>query len=309
MALASLKSAVKGVLARLRQRRRRRDLEKTVRHVTREEIAAGLRGLGIERGDVVFLHSSLKSLGFVVGGPRAVLDALIDVVGPEGTLIVPTYYLPGGTIFNTCTMPDYVFDPRTHGSNLGALPDTFVKMPGVERSIHPTHSVSAIGKHARYVTEAHHRAPSVFGAGSPWDRFVELDGKLLGLGITMGPVTFYHLLEDRMRERFPLPVRMSESYALRCLDWDGKPLTVPVVPLAPAYMERRIDHKSRDDLRDYFWREFSRAQLLTVGNVADARAWYIGGQAFYRHLEALMHEGITIYATADELARRPIASA
>ena len=179
----------------------------------------------------------------------------MDAIGPDGTMVVPTYYLPGGTIANAAKDPDYVFDPTVHGSNLGALPSAFLTCPGVRRSMHPTHSVSAVGKHADYVTADHHKAASVFGPGSPWHRFIELDGKLLGVGISMGPVTFYHRLEDEMGDAFPLPVKRPETHRMRCRD--ARALSTRYrSSLRGQFMPRRIDHPARKDVRDYFWREF-----------------------------------------------------
>lgn len=72
------------------------------------------------------------------------------------------------------------------------------------RSIHPTHSVSAGGKHAAYLTEGHHKAPSIFGADSPWQRVIDCEqAKVLSLGISMRLVTFYHAQEDTMDEALP----------------------------------------------------------------------------------------------------------
>jgi len=301
-----LKSLVKGVLSEFRSKRRQRQISRDARHVTREDLSADLRALGIARGDNIFVHSSLKSLGFVDGGPTAVWSALLEVLGPEGTLVVPTYYQPGGTIYQTCKLPDYVFDPAVHGTGLGALPSAFLKLPGVHRSLHPTHSVSAIGPNAAFVTESHHVAQSIFGRDSPWERFLRLNGKVLGLGISMGPVTFYHMLEDLVGDAFPLPVRMNETHRLPCRDGTGKVITVPVVPLDPHFMARRIDNPSRDDLREYFWREFTRSGLLRIHRVGDSTSWIIDAQALYGHLELLMNEGITIYATPQELAKRRI---
>jgi len=304
--LGRIKRFLKQKLQSVQKASREKELARTVEHITASQLATDLRALGIVPGDIVFLHSSLKSLGFVEGGPNGLFQALTTAVGPEGTVVVPTYYLPGGTIHKTCQMTDYVFDPRIHGSNLGAVPDAFLKWPGVERSLHPTHSVSAVGKHARYITAAHHEAPSIFGKGSPWDRVTELNGKILGLGITMGPVTYYHLLEDRVGAEFPLPVRMGDEYKMTVLDFAGQSHIVPVVPLDPVYMPRRIDHPSRNDVRDYFWTEFEARGLLHKGPVGKSTSWYIESQAFYAHLEQLMREGITIYATPEELAARPI---
>ena len=303
----ALKALVKSIIRKAQSAIRRSKLDRTLEHTTRSQVAAELRNLGILSGDAVLVHSSLKSLGFVEGGPKAVISALLDAIGPEGTLVFPAYYQPGGSIYAACRQKNYIFDPRKHGTGVGALPSTFLKLPNVQRSLHPTHSVSALGKHARFITEAHHLAPSIFGVGSPWERLLQIKGKVLGIGVTMAPVAFYHVLEDAYKDDFPLPVRMKKTYNLRCCDASGQIIRVPVVPLDPAYQPRRIDNRTRKDLQDYFMREFSRAGLVTVGTVALARCWFIGARAFYEHLEYLMREGITIYSTADELALRPVA--
>ena len=297
---------LRSLLRRIKGARRRKELEQTARHVTGQELAVELRALGLEQGDVVFLHSSLKSLGFVEGGPRAVLEALLRAIGPAGTLVVPTYYLPGGSIYATCQIKDYVFDPSVHGTQLGALPSEFLRLPGVRRSIHPTHSVSALGAQAATITETHHLAPSIFGQGSPWAETIALNGKVLGLGISMGPVTFYHTVEDQLGDAFPLPVRMAEEFVLRCLDWQRRDVRVRVRPLDPKFMAQRIDHPSRDDLRDYFWREFTAAGLLKSGPVGGSTSWFVPARAFFDYLVALAREGITIYSTAQDLAQRPV---
>ena len=279
-------------------------------HVTRAGLAAGLARLGIAQGDTLFIHSSLKSLGYVEGGAQAVIGALQDAVGPQGTLLLPTYYLPGGTVRATCDMKDYVFDPRRHGTHMGRLPEAFLASGNIHRSIHPTHSVSAWGRHAAGLTEAHHRAPSIFGMGSPWQRLIGCDqAKVLGLGISMGPVTFYHALEDAMGDAFPLPVWEDATKLLACLDHAGRRWEVPVRPFDPAVAQRRIDHPGRGDLRDYFAREFDAAGLRVYGQVGDAASWAIPAQAFFAHLRRLASEHVTIYASAAQLAARHIGRA
>jgi aminoglycoside 3-N-acetyltransferase len=306
--LKPLKQAVKAALEALRRRSSARRLEQNVRHVTRTELAADLARLGVARGDTLFIHSSLKSLGFVEGGAAAVVGALQDAVGPEGTLLLPTYYMPAGTVRGTCEVPGYMFDPRKHGTVMGRLPEAFLAADGVRRSIHPTHSVSAWGRHAVYLTEGHHQAPSIFGPGSPWQRFLEIEhAKVLGLGISMGPVTFYHVLEDSMGAAFPVRIWDDTTFRLPCLDHAGKRWEIPVRPFLAAVPGSRIDHPSRADLRDYFQQEFERAGLRANGRVGDASAWLIPGQAFYAHLKQLSTENITIYSSPEQLAARPLA--
>ena len=231
--LDGLKKAIKRIIGKVQQKRREEELKQSQPHVTAAQITADLKKMGIEPGDILFIHSSLKSLGYVDGGPKAVIQGLLDAVGPEGTLLLPTYYMPGGSILGTCQLEGYVFDPRIHGTNMGALPEAFLRFSGVQRSIHPTHSVSAIGKHAKYLTEAHQLAPSVFGRGSPWQRFHELNGKVLGIGISMGPVTFYHLLEDTSATPFLFPSGWKKPTKFRVKAGTERTTLSRCAPIAP----------------------------------------------------------------------------
>jgi len=303
---AGVKDAVRPVAKKFRATLHEQHIKRTAPGIGKQQILADLKRLGVSPGDVVFLHSSLKSIGYVEGGAHALLQALLDLITREGTLIVPTYYMPGGTIHAACREKDYVFDPRVHGTDLGAIPSMFLRFPGIKRSIHPTHSVSALGKDASYLTEAHHGSPSPFGARSPWQRLVELGGKVLGLGISMGPVTFYHLLEDMVGDEFPLRVKLPEIHYLKCLDWSNSLIEVPVRPFDPQCVERRIDSKGREDLRQYFWKEFERAGLLSVGKVGQALSWAVDARPFYDHLYNLMKQNITIYSTPEQIRQRPL---
>ena len=306
--LEPLKNIARAVVKSARRRRSEQQIRQSGRCVTRAELARNLAELGIEPGDTVFVHSSLKSLGYVEGGAASVVGALQDAVGPQGTLLVPTYYLPAGTVKATCELEGYVFDPNSHGTNMGRLPEVFLAQAATHRSVHPTHSVSAWGQHAQYLTEAHHQAPSIFGLGSPWQRFIGLEGaKVLGLGVTMGPVTFYHVLEDALGDAFPVPVWDARTYSLPCLDREGRRWEVPVRPFDPAIAARRIDYAAREDLRAYFQQEFERAQLRVNGKVGDAQAWFIPARSFFDHLQRLAAEEITIYSTPQQLAARPLA--
>jgi aminoglycoside 3-N-acetyltransferase len=308
--LEPLKRVIKAALKSVRRVSSANKMRQSERHVTRADLAADLARLGIAQGDTLFIHSSLKSLGYVEGGAATVIRALQDAVGPQGTLVLPTYYLPGGTVRATCEMTDYVFDPRRHGTNMGRLPEAFLAAGDIHRSIHPTHSVSAWGRHAEYLTEAHHRAPSIFGTGSPWQRFIDSDNaKVLGLGISMGPVTFYHALEDAMGDAFPVHIWDKDVAFLPALDNSGKRWEVPVRPFEPDIAKRRMDNPSRADLRDYFQQEFDAAGLRVNGKVGDAASWFIPARAFFDHLRQLSTENVTIYATEAELAARPIAVA
>lgn len=125
---------------------------------TRESLAADLRGLGLQAGMTVIVHSSMSALGWVCGGPVAVVQALMDVVTEEGTIVMPA------------------FDPRVTPSRwMGRIAETFRTWPGVLRSDHPMDSFCAWGRRAGLIT-AGHSLDYGLGEGSPLARIYDLDG-------------------------------------------------------------------------------------------------------------------------------------
>ena len=109
--------------------------------VTREDVARAAREVGIVPGDTVFFHSSLSSMGTVVGGPDAVIDGFLDAVGPEGTVAVPT-------LCNWAKDEQHLvfsrWDPATTPSYVGAITEALRQRPEAFRSDHATHSVAAV---------------------------------------------------------------------------------------------------------------------------------------------------------------------
>lgn len=177
---------------------------------TRESIARDLRSLGLYEGMTVLVHSSLSSLGWVCGGPVAVVQALMDVVTPDGTIVMPTHsadYTEPSDWANPPvpeewwpiireTMPAY--DPRvTPTRKMGKIVECFRTWPGVFRSSHPAFSFAAGGKNAREVTEGH-SLDYPMGERSPLARVYDLDGWVLLLGVGYGRNTSFHLAENRV---------------------------------------------------------------------------------------------------------------
>jgi aminoglycoside 3-N-acetyltransferase len=186
-----------------------RIVEETPLPRTRESLARDLRQLGVRSGMTVIMHSSLRALGWVCGGPVAVVQALQDVVTAEGTIVMPTQ-TPGysdpaqwqappvprdwwPTIY--ATMP--AFDPRlTPTEHMGRIVEVFRTLPGVLRSSHPIVSFAAWGAHAAYITKDHTLAYSL-GEGSPLARIYDMDGWVLMLGTNYDTTTSLHLAEHR----------------------------------------------------------------------------------------------------------------
>jgi len=105
------------------------------------DLAADLRRLGVRPGDVLIVHSSMKSIGRVQGGPKTVVATLQQAVGPRGTIVMPAFAFH----FEKVYAPVEPYDPKTTPSKVGLLSETFRAMKDVQRSGHPTHSTAAWG--------------------------------------------------------------------------------------------------------------------------------------------------------------------
>ncbi len=240
--------------------------------VTRDRIARDLAALGLRPGDVVFFHSSLSSLGWVEGGPDAVIDAFLDVVGPEGLVAVPTHsysYLH----YHTTTAP---FDPRETPSRTGKLPDTLWRRPDAFRSAHPTHSVAAIGQRARELVAGHDRT-STFGREGPHRRYVDWGAKLLFLGVGLHCNTTLHAIEDWL----DLPYLQVERALVK--GPDGQPRVIEVTKSPSGH---------RDFYRDgsRVERRLRRAGLIHHGRVGAARTLWLPSQEMVAEVVNGIHE-------------------
>jgi aminoglycoside 3-N-acetyltransferase len=176
---------------------------------TRESLAHDLRTLGVEAGMTLEVHSSLSKLGWVCGGPVAVVQALMDVVTETGTLLMPTHstnYTDPAKWTNPPVPQSWwpilyeqmpAFDPRlTPSWWMGQVAEIFRTCPGVLRSLHPALSFAAWGRHAQTIT-ANHSLDHGLGEQSPLARLYDLDGSVLLLGVSYESCTSLHLAEYR----------------------------------------------------------------------------------------------------------------
>ncbi len=177
---------------------------------TRASLAADLRALGVAPGMTLLVHSSLSALGWVCGGPVAVIQALTDALTEEGTLVAPAFTSDNSdpaTWRNPPvraeewipiireTMPAY--DARiTPTRMMGRIAEVFRQWPGAVRSQHPQSSFAAWGRHAQQITRDHALEGSL-GDASPLARIYALDGWVLLLGVGFGNNTSFHLGEYR----------------------------------------------------------------------------------------------------------------
>ncbi len=177
--------------------------------VTTKEVSIALANLGVRGGDVLVVHSSLSAIGWVVGGPQAILDALVGSVGPAGTVTMPAHSggLSEPSNWQNPAVPSEWWDTiRSEMSpfdvhltplrEMGAVAEAFHRMPGTLRSNHPTVSHLARGPLAERIT-ARHQLEYGLGEASPLGRLYEVNAKIVLIGVDHDNNTSLHLAENR----------------------------------------------------------------------------------------------------------------
>ena len=188
--------------------------------VTRSDIARGFRELGLGAGDVVLMHSSLRAFGRVEGGADAVLDGMLDALGPQGTLLVPT--LTGHEKLSPANPPD--FDLRIQPCWTGLVPETLRLRPEAVRSTHPTHSCVALGARAEELTRDHHTSPTPCGVTSPYFRVALAGGYIVMAGCTLTVCTTCHTVEELANLGYVCQPDVAYG---SCIDCNGRRVETP----------------------------------------------------------------------------------
>jgi aminoglycoside 3-N-acetyltransferase len=257
---------------------------------TVRSLSADLRELGVRSGDVVLLHSSTRSLGFVVGGAQAIVQALLDAIGPEGTLAVPTHTSDNSdpADWRNPPVPEAWwpvireqapgFDvSRTPSRWMGVIAETVRTWPGAVRSDHPRLSFAALGAHAVDVTSGH-RLDDALGERSPLGAVYRLDARVLLLGCGHDSNTSLHLAEWRQQS----PPRGVTGASIRRPDGTSQWTTW-------------TDVLEREDDFEQLGAAFESAVGLSIGQVGGATA------------RLMPQRALVDFATAWMAVHRPVA--
>jgi aminoglycoside 3-N-acetyltransferase len=177
--------------------------------LTAESLAEQFAACGLSAGQTVLVHTKMSALGWIIGGPVPVIQALLRVLGPTGTLMMPSHSTDNTDPahwrnppvpeswwpFVREHMPAY--DPAyTPTRNMGVVANTFLNWPGVTRSSHPTDSFAALGPNTDILLRPH-PIESNLGEQSPLARLYDLDGYVMLIGVDHGTNTSLHLAEHR----------------------------------------------------------------------------------------------------------------
>jgi aminoglycoside 3-N-acetyltransferase len=251
-----------------------------------DDLKAAVGTLGIGAGDSLLLHSGFRRDSGFKGEPGDVIDGLLDVLGPEGHLLMMSMAYRGSS--EGYCAGDPLFDITRTPSALGLLSEVFRRRQGVLRSLNPLHPVLAHGPLAGWLVADHDKCAHSCGRGSPFERFLKLDGKFLFLDAPYSALTFMHYVEDCFRGRLPVELYAPEPAIVRVRDARGREIRLRQYCFSAAARARRnfapIEQKLRAEGRMRGLR-VGNSRLLAVRarDVLDCAAALLEqGAGFYR---------------------------
>ncbi|MGQ9530441.1 MAG: aminoglycoside 3-N-acetyltransferase [Candidatus Bathycorpusculaceae bacterium] len=265
--------------------------------ITKSRLTYDLKKLGVSSGDTIMLHASVKAIGWIVGGPDVVIQALLEVLGKEGTLMMYVGWedSPWEAPYKFAEWPEewqraYLeefppFNPTTSRAyrKWSILTEYLRTWPGAYRSSNPEASCVAVGAKAKWLTE-NHPLQYGYGPGSPFAKLCEVKGKVLLLGAPFGSITLLHYAEHLAR----VPNKLVIRYKVPILQ-DGKRVWVDVeefdtcgnvLPNAAEYFE-------------VIPREFFASGRGSSGKVGEAQSYLFDAAEFVNFAVKWLEEKYT----------------
>ena len=218
-----------------------------------------LRSMGIKETDTLLLHSNFEPMSGFTGSPLDLVNAFAELLGSRGNLLMVS--LPfRGTAYDYLAS-NKVFNVRKTLSMMGLVTEMFRRRPGTVRSLHPTHPVLACGKDADWLVAGHEDCLFPCGPGTPFDKFRQLNGKILFFDVGMEAITFFHHVEDLVKDRLSFPVYDERLFSVSAVDAAGNARTIQ------TYAFNRHVIRRADKLRD----EMARRGQIRKGRIGNSR--------------------------------------
>ena len=185
-------------------------------HYNGDALKRSLKSLGVLETDTLMVHSNFEPDSGFEGTPLDVVNALIGLVGEKGNLLMVSIPFRGAAYdYLSLNKP---FNVKKTLSMMGLITEMFRRRDGTLRSLHPTHPVLAYGKDAKWLVADHERCLYPCGAGSPFEKFYQLRGKILFFDVGFGAITFFHYVEELLKDRLPFPVYHEQLFSASVID-------------------------------------------------------------------------------------------
>lgn len=239
---ARLKRAIKVQLNKVKTR-----LVQTFLSYDADQLVHRLRKAGITESDTLLVHANFSQHSGFQGAPIDMVNALARVVEPRGNLLMVSIPFRGSGYDHL--QKGKPFDVRKAISMMGLVTEMFRRRSGTLRSLHPTHPVLASGSEAEWLVADHEKCVFPCGVGSPFDKFRKRDGKILFFDVSFGAITFFHHVEDLLKERLPFPVYHERLFSAPVVDAQGQQRQVETYTFNPdvARKAEKLERKMEQE--------------------------------------------------------------
>ena len=293
----SLKDIIRNItptfLLKLNRKRKKNSRNKTLANqkskgkiITTQQLIENLHQIGIQKGDTLLVHSALSKIGFLEEGPKTLVDALLQVIGENGNLLMPTS--PNNVYQLNYIQNTPYFDVLNSPSKTGAITEYFRTLKDVKRSLHPTEPVSAFGPLANYFIKDHFNELTPYTKNSPFCKVAEKQGKILYIGVSLAMAgTSLHTLEDAIKD-FKYPIYYPNIFDFRVIDTEGVEHNVKTKVHNPEWSKKR----KCDDLIPMFESE----NALKKVKIGEAETLLCDAKLFFdTMLKKYTEKGVTMY--------------
>lgn len=247
---------------------------------TKEQLRSAFQKLGVERGRTIWVQSSWNEFYNFPEKPSVVIDLLLDMIGPEGTLVMPAIPLR--------IDPDKILLIDREPVSTGLICEMFRRYPGVKRSIHLSQSVAALGPNAEFLVKDHHTTESPWDPDSPFQRLMEVDAICIGMGVGrfLANLTPLHAVESILRHESSYFARVFHgTISYRWRGGDGREGIHTFLARRGAFDAARLG------------RRYPKEQYIEF-RLSNLWLWSISARNAINTGVALGRQGISMYQTA-----------
>ena len=241
--------------------------------------------LGLTSGDTVYVHSSVDQLNLGFAFYR-ILPLIQNVIGPQGTVLFPTYPNRSPVSSYEYLKQGRVYDVRRTPSFTGLLTEFARRQRNAIRSLHPTKSVCAIGPLAEILTASHQESPYPYDTCSPYYKLIEHEAKIIGIGVHSTYLSFVYCVDDALKEQNPVQTYFPEMFAAKCINYRG---TVEIVHTY-AHDMRSVVHDIPRFIKQHI--PGNICADLTINGMKFFRA---DARPLFEKMLALANQGVMVY--------------
>ncbi|MEZ5199000.1 MAG: AAC(3) family N-acetyltransferase [Bacteroidales bacterium] len=225
------------------------------------------------------MNSSLSSMGSVKGGPETFIEALKEYITSKGLIVMSTY--PHINMYNY--LENYeIFDVKKTPSKNGSITEIFRKGHDVIRSLHPTHSLAAWGKDAKYFMEGHEISQSPYDEFSPYKKLLDINVKMLLIGVNFNHAVMIRVIDDLYPD-YPLsPYIPNKVYTVEVRNYDGNLIKINTPCHDPIFSKERNNMAIFPHVKD----------KVTFGKLGSAYTWVLRSQDLFNKQIDLSKKGV-----------------